>query len=162
MRRQALFLNGVYRHVLDGILRAQSREPEETFYLQPYKTNAIKEFEKAPPTVLNPVRLYISTSDDLPNVSYSATIIGWTDKTKLDSPTRVEIDSQIKRHGYESGIYDFDPPEPGRHMVNLISIRHLTEMAIPFSVANLIKVRDRKRLSQNRNRAGGWSYVFEL
>lgn len=49
MTTEALFLNGVYESVLKGITDAQERAgPDEIFYLQPFKSQAIAKFRKDP------------------------------------------------------------------------------------------------------------------
>ena len=162
MNKQAFFLNGVYQSVLDQILVALSREPGETFYLQPFSTVAIKDFREHLPTFRNPVRLYASTTDNLPTVSYCADIIGWADKTSLSQSDFAEIDRKIKIGRYDPGLYDFDPPLQGKNMINLLYIKRLIKLTSPFSVSKLTKISDGKPLSTNRTRSGGWSYVYEL
>ena len=41
MNDWALFINGIYRSVLDEILSTQSHDPEITLFLQPYGGKAI-------------------------------------------------------------------------------------------------------------------------
>lgn len=153
MEDVALFLNGVYESVLDQILCAQEKEPDGTFYLQPYKSVAMARFRQEPPTIL-----YASTTDNLAEVSYCADIVGWLDKRKLDKNGAEwkRIDKSIRDGGYDPGIYG---AEEG--MVNLVFIRSLVKLAAPFSVASLIKISDGEPLSTNRTRSGGWSYVIK-
>ncbi len=149
----ALFLNGVYESVLDEILRAQEREHDDTFYLQPYKSVAMARFRQDPPTIL-----YVSTGKNLAEVSYRADIVGWMDKRRMDknSPEWKRIDKSIREGGYDPGIYG---AEEG--MVNLVFIQRLVKLASPFSVSRLIKISDGNPLSTNRTRSGGWSYVIK-
>ena len=162
MNAEALFLNGVYQHVLEGIVAAQRRAVrEETFYLQPYKSGAIAKFREDPPTVHKPTVLYASTTDNLPTVSYCARIVGWRDKTILSKSEWYRIDGKIRRWDYDNGLYDFEPPQPGKRMVNLLCIQQLVKLESPFSVSCLIKISDGKPLSTNRTRSGGWSYVVK-
>ena len=149
----ALFLNGVYESVLDEILRAQEREHDDTFYLQPYKSVAMARFRQDPPTIL-----YVSTGKNLAEVSYRADIVGWMDKRRMDknSPEWKRIDKSIREGGYDPGIYG---AEEG--MVNLVFIQRLVKLASPCSVSRLIKISDGNPLSTNRTRSGGWSYVIK-
>ena len=64
MAQVALFLNGVYRDVLEDIVKVQRWLPELVLYLQPYKKEPIKRFQANPPTVQNPTKFYTSTTDD--------------------------------------------------------------------------------------------------
>ncbi len=154
MKSEAFFLNGVYRSVLEGILAAQEKAPDNIFYLQPYSTSPIANFRDDPPIPSRPTVLYASTTEDLPTVSYRAEIIGWKDKTSLDEPERQRIDREIRHWGYDPGIY-------GEEMVNLIFIRDLVRLDPPFRVTKLIKISEGKPLSDKRSRSGGWSYVYE-
>ncbi|MDE0078991.1 MAG: hypothetical protein OXO50_15830 [Caldilineaceae bacterium] len=162
MTAEVLFLNGVYESVLKGIIDAQKgAEPDEIFYLQPYKSHAIAKLRENPPTACKPTTLYLSTTDKLSTVSYRAKIVGWKDKTGLDGSEWAGIDREIRRRGYEkSGLYDFDPPKKdGKRMVNLLCIQELVKLESPFSVSCLIKIGDGKPLSDKRTTSGGWSYV---
>ena len=161
MTDEALFLNGVYESVLEGIIRAQREAgPDEVFYLQPYKSQAIAKFREDPPTAHIPTTLYLSTTDSLSTVSYRAQIVGWKDKRCLDGPERERICGEIMRWGYDSsGLYGIDLCEPQKSMVNLLYIQDLVRLESSFSVACLIKTSDGKPLSDKRATAGGWSYV---
>lgn len=161
MTDEALFLNGVYGGVLEGIIDAQKRAgADEVFYLQPFKSMAIAKFRKDPPTASSPTALYLSTTDSLSTVSYRAKVVGWKDKRRLHKSERDRIDAEIRRWRYDkSGLYDFDPKETEKRMVNLLCIQELVKLDSPFSVSCLIKTSDGKPLSANRTRSGGWSYV---
>lgn len=153
MEDVALFLNGVYKSVLDEILSAQEKAPDDTFYLQPFKSVAMARFRQDPPTIL-----YASTTKNLAEVSYCADIVGWLDKRRMDrnGPEWKRIDESIRAGGYDTGIYG---TEEG--MVNLVFIRRLVKLASPFSVSRLTKISDGEPLSTNRTRSGGWSYVIK-
>lgn len=161
MTDEVLFLNGVYESVLKGIIRAQKKAgPDEVFYLQPYKRQAIAKFRKDPPTILSPTILYLSVTDNLPTVSYCAKIVDWKDKRCLDGPERERICGEIMRWGYDgSGLYGIDFCEPQKSMVNLLCIQELVRLESPFSVSCLIKTSDGEPLSDKRKTSGGWSYV---
>lgn len=154
----ALFLNGVYERVLDGILCAQKNAANDTFYLQPYKSVAMARFRQDPPTIL-----YASTTTDLAQVSHRADIVGWMDKRRMDKSSAEwkRIDESIRAWGYDPGLYDFDPLQTERKMVNLVFIQELVKLDPPFSVSRLIKISDGDPLSTNRTRSGGWSYVVK-
>ena len=165
VNKQALFLNGVYRSVLRGILKAQSEDPKGTFYLQPYKSQAIAKFRdnlNLRPTNANPVRLYASTTDDLSTVSFSADIVDWADKRELSQEDFDRIHNEIMSGGYNrEGLFS-ESPETGRTSVNLLYVQDLVKLACPFPVSNLSKTSDGLPLSAKRTQSGGWSYVFKL
>ena len=159
MERPALFINGIYSDVLEEILKGQSQAPDQTLFLQPYSVMPIRLLKDNPPTPDDPVRLYASTTYDLAQVSYSADIVGWEDKTDM---------SQARREELAGIINEFQPGEGGEHneipliewdSLNLLSIQRLVRLAQPFSVTELIKVSDGQPLSANRSRSGGWSPV---
>ena len=159
MRDVALFLNGVFETVLQEILEIQSHLPEQILYLQPYSSNRIVELAEHPPSTEEPVRLLISTTDDLPTVRYVCEIVGWEDKRdltgwKLNAINRVLFALQPN----EGGIYGLrEPDKPD--MVNLLCVRRLERLPKPFSVAELTNARLGGPLSTNRSQAGGWVYV---
>lgn len=76
MREEGIFFNGVYESVLEEILQIQSVLPEHILFLQPFKGQAIVGLEHNPPTVADPVRLFMSVTTDLPTVRYQAEIVG--------------------------------------------------------------------------------------
>ena len=158
MQTYSLFINGVFDGVLKEILKTQRVAPEQILFLQPYSGNPIKRLESDPPTVENPIKLYLSTSAELSKVSYMADIVGWEDKGKL-SADRCEIVGKILKcfQPGEGGLYDHS--RSGEPSVNLLSIRRLARLHHPFSVAELIKISDREPLSEHRSTSGGWSYV---
>jgi hypothetical protein len=159
MRDAALFLNGVYESVLQEILGIQAYLPEQILYLQPFSSNRIVELAKRPPSVEEPVRLFISTTEDLPTVRYVCEIVGWEDKRelagwKLNAINRVLFALQPN----EGGVYGLKEPEKP-DMVNLLCVRRMRKLSKPFSVAELINARSGGPLSTNRSQAGGWVYV---
>lgn len=58
MRQQALFINGVYRSVLEEILATQSVLPEQILFLQPFGPRAILGLQHSTPSVDDPMRLF--------------------------------------------------------------------------------------------------------
>lgn len=160
MTKKALFLNGVYDDVLQEIMTSQTAHPGEVFFIQPYKSDRITLLAGAPPTLEEPVRVYMSTTDDLKHVRYVAEIVHWEDKRLIPPDRLTQLNDQIKRlQPKENEIY----MTAGRgECTNLLFIKDLRQFPNPFSVSNLTKASDGQPLSSNRNRSGGWSYVFEL
>jgi 5-methylcytosine-specific restriction enzyme A len=157
-----LFINGVYRGVLEQIREVQRAEPERKCYLQPYATKRIRFLAERHPTPDKPVTLYLSLTDTLGLVSYRAKVIEWEDKRELArNPAAYDlIDQHIKR---------FQPTEEGlgassadgKQSVNLISVKDVERLEPPFAVSQLIKVSDDQPLRE-RTRSGSWSPVHEL
>jgi hypothetical protein len=161
MREVALFLNGVFESVLKEILEIQKYLPDQILYLQPYSSNRIVELAKKPPTCEDAVRLFISTTDHLPEVRYVCEIVGWEDKRelagwKLNAINRVLFALQPDEGGVY-GVREAGKPD----MVNLLCVRRLQKLSKPFSVAELTNVRSGEPLSTNRSQAGGWVYVVD-
>ena len=159
MDLQGLFINGIFRGVLEEIKRTHREQPDRTLYLQPYSGLAIVMLRDSPPTIRNPVRLYASTSEDPATVSYTADIVGWENKTNLTQSRRREIEETIK--SFQTGeecLYD-KSKTPGKPSLNLVHIRGLVELPSPFCVTNLIKISDGKPWSPNKTSPGGWSRV---
>ena len=155
----ALFINGIYRSVLDEILSTQSQRPEMTLFLQPYGGGAIVRLRDNTPSPESPVTLYASTTDDLKTVSYAADIVGWENKLTMSESIRQEVDAIIRRYQPgEDGLYDASAT-PGSPSLNLLYVRRMVKLEAPFSAAQLIKTSDGKPLSTNRSRSGGYSYV---
>jgi 5-methylcytosine-specific restriction endonuclease McrA len=160
MQNKALFLNGVYENVLKQIVASQPTHPGEVFFLQPYKSHRIKVFAESPPSPKEPVRVYISTTNDLKHVHYVAEIVHWEDKRTIPPDRLRLLNKRIRKlQPKEKEIYR---TAAGRECTNLLSIRNLRRLAKPFSVAHLTKTADGQRLSSNRSRSGGWSYVLEI
>jgi 5-methylcytosine-specific restriction protein A len=160
LKSEALFINGVYESVLQEILAVQGELPEHLMYLQPYSGYAITKLKAAPPTVDEPVRLYVSTTDDLAMVSYQAEIVGWEDKRKLSQTKRDVLNRVIGalQPGEEGGLYN--AAKEGKESVNLLYIRRLQKLDIPFRVSELTKTSNNEPYSENRSQSGGWSYVI--
>jgi 5-methylcytosine-specific restriction protein A len=157
---KALFINGVFASVLQEIIEALKQEPELTCYLQPYSNRIIKELEKSPPYPESPMRLYISTTEQLDKIVYQADIVGWEDKRFISPDRREDIDEHIKKYQPKEGglYYTINGKEC---CVNLILIKYLKKLQEVLAVENLIKVSDKLPMKK-RSRAGGWSYVYEL
>ncbi len=157
---KALFLNGVYRDVLDEIFSGQKTTPAPVYYLQPYSSDKIKLLSESELSKDNPISVYISTTDSLGMISYSAEVIGWEDKRKIKSARFQVLKQHIQKwQPEEEDIYMTAPN--GRKCTNLISIVNLHQFTNPISVGNLIKVSDNNPLKA-RTQSGRWSYVFKL
>lgn len=157
MRSEALYINGIFREVLDDIAEVHKTRPELQLYLQPYAESPMTHLRDAPPDKSDPARLYASTTDDLQHVSYTADIIRWEDKTTIPDRRRERI---LKR------IADYQPTEDGLYNVpedgisrNLLCVLRMRRLDKPFSVTKLIKTIDNEPLGV-RSTAGGWAYVF--
>lgn len=169
MPEVALFINGIYRSVLEEIRETQSEFPDCTLFLQPYSGDTIRMLQKDVPSPEAPVTLYASTTDDLSNISYVAEIVGWEDKTVMSPARRQEVNDLIQR--YQPGER-LDPEEPAglynasrnpaRPSKNLLHIRRMVKLDAPFSVGQLIKSSNNKPHSTNRTTPGRWVPVHKL
>lgn len=159
MRSEALFINGVYRGVLEEILKIQRELPEHIMYLQPYSGGAITHLRDAPPSIEDPMLLMLSITDDLATIHYAAELVGWDDKTRLSAAKREVLNRVIGAlQPGEKELYDASQTDDGRS-VNLLYVRRVRRLAKPFTVTRLIKVMDGTPVSDRRTTAGGWSYV---
>ena len=169
MPEVALFMNGIYRSVLEEIRETQSEFPDCTLFLQPYSGYPIRLFRKDVPTPEAPVTLYASTTDDLSNISYVAEIVGWEDKTVMTPSRRQEVNDLIQRHQPGEKLTSEEPAglynasrDPDRPSKNLLHIHRMVRLDVPFSVGQLIKTSNGKPYSTNRKTPGSWSPVHKL
>jgi len=159
VRQQALFKNGVYESVLQEILKIQSVLPEQILFLQPHGPRPILNLQDSPPSVDDPMRLFLSTTDDFGHVRDTAEIVGWDDKTLLHGERREAIEHVLNAlQPSERGLYDASTP-PGGKSINLIHIRRLKRLDQPLPVQRLLKVYGGSPLLP-RTQAGGWAYVW--
>ncbi len=155
----AIFLNGVYESVLQEILESQRHEPEMICFLQPYSSSRIVLLEKDNPSIQSPVPMYISTTTHLGTVSYKAMIVGWENKQEMSKGRLAAVNAAIKQNQpNEQSVYM--QSSDNKSCVNLISVKYLTPLPNPVSVANLVK-RDGSPVKP-RTRAGNWAYVSTL
>jgi 5-methylcytosine-specific restriction enzyme A len=155
----ALYLNGVFETVLNEILIVQEKQPELICYLQPYTPKKIAGLEELPPTPERPMRLYISTTGNLEQVTYHAELVGWRDKQVIPADELEKLNEHIQRfQPKEEGIYQ---EHQGKPCKNLLFIRSLERLRHPFPVGRLIKISDGQSY-KTRSQAGGWSSVIEL
>lgn len=68
----ALFINGIYGGVLTEIMNAQEAHGGGEYFLQPYKGHVITLLRKRQPTRETPIWLYISTTENLSQICYTA------------------------------------------------------------------------------------------
>ena len=92
----ALFINGVFKTVIEEIREAQEDNPQNICYLQPYKDERMHRLAEMLPNSRSPITLYVSTTDSLPEVSYKAKIVGWEDKRKLSVSRLAELNVCIQ------------------------------------------------------------------
>ena len=155
----AVYLNGVFRSVLEEVIAAQSKEASLVCYLQPYKPTAMKELQKHPPTVGTSVPLLMSVTDSLGLVSYQADIVGWQDKRELSEVQIQSLNAHFAVHQPNEGQVHLGV-QGAASSVNLIAVRNVRPIAEAYAVSCLTKLSDGTPL-QKRSRAGGWSYVME-
>jgi len=159
MRPEALFLNGVIEEVLLEIMEVQGALPEQVMFLQPHKGEGMARLREQRPTADEPLFLLISLTTDLAKVHYAAEIVGWDDKRHLADEKRRVLNRLIcTLQPKEGGLYDASRMVGGKS-VNLLHVRRLRRLRTPFSVGQLGKIADSEPLSEERTRAGGWSYV---
>ena len=94
VREEAIFINGVYRGVIEEMLLVQGQVPEHIMFLQPHAAERIVHLADSPPSVEDRVRLFLSTTEELPIVRYTAEIVGWENKTTLPE-TKVTVVSRL-------------------------------------------------------------------
>ncbi len=161
---QALFLNGVFEEVLEEIIQAQKHDGSLICTLQPYSGRVIKFLEKTDFAVNPSIPFYISTTTDLKHICYMAEIVGWEDKRTLvnNSNKLKKLNDQIGRYQpIQKEVYFFSDEEKTKECVNLIRVKALKRLIIPFQVGNLIKVSDGTPYKP-RTQPGGWSPVNEV
>jgi len=157
----ALFINGIFNHVLAEILKAQSAHGGREYFLQPRKGEVIKFLKKRQPTTEDPIRLYISTTENLSQICYTAEIVGWQDKRELSDQRRKEVATALKRDQPGEADYFMKFGRCANKAVNLITIRSLRQLDSLHSTSLLRKVSDDLPLKK-RSRAGGWSEVYDI
>jgi hypothetical protein len=160
MSIEGIFINGVFSTVVCDILNVQASVPDQVLYLQPFSGGRIAKLSKNPPSLDQPVRLFLSLTGDLSTVSHTCEIVGWNDKREFAGRRREIIEKVIGLfQPTEGGVYSRPQGEEGSECVNLLHVRRMRQLSKPFSVGELIKLGDDQPLSTNRTRAGGWVYV---
>lgn len=152
----ALVLNGVFEEVLEEIISAQKLKEVDNFFLQPYSGFNIRYLKRNNPSEDYPIQLFISPSNNLNNICYTAQIVGWQNKMFISEPRFIIVDDFIKKYQpKEGGLYK---EIKGKKCVNLISIKNLVKLETPFSTSLLTKISNQKPLKK-RTQSGHWSYV---
>jgi 5-methylcytosine-specific restriction protein A len=156
----ALFINGIYDTVLTEILAAQAAQGGGESFLQPYRRDVISMFRENPPSPNSPVPLYVSTTENLTKICYTAEIIKWEDKRELSESRRQIVMHYLETYqAKECDLFRGTELGDGK-AVNLITIRNLRRLSIWPPTSLLIKKSNGLPLKE-RNRAGGWSEVYE-
>lgn len=151
MSTTAIFYRGMYKEQLKRMRHVQDRDKSIRLFLQPYSRLAIAKLRDDPPTLINPVTLYLSTNEEFAKVAWRAEVIDWRDKRELSAEERQKVDREV-RH-YDSDLYGID-----EGMVNLIQVRNLVHLDPGFSVIELTKINGGGAVSENAFRSG-WVYV---
>lgn len=154
----ALYMNGVYEDGLRDIVRCHHNDPNTVCYLQPHGSRIITRLRDDKPDPFDPVELYISTSTDLGNVRYHASIVDWRHKESLTEHELVGMNEHIRIHQPgEGSIYG---EMHGRVSVNLISVVGMTKLVTPLPANHLKKIDNNKSL-RIRRQPGSFSYVHQ-
>jgi hypothetical protein len=157
MRDEAVFINGIYRGVLDEILVVQEHLPDQILFLQPHKSQPIKHLMVSPPAVDDPVQLLASTTERLGEVEFAGEIVGWDDKRNLPEHRWHAISRIVwSLQSTEGGVYD---RAAGSRCVNLLHVRRLRRLKRSIPVTQLIKTENGQPIRGERSRAGSWTYV---
>lgn len=155
----ALFINGIYDAVMTDILAAQAAGETESF-LQPYSGSVVRMLKEKSPSSESPVRLYVSTTEKLSNICYTAEIIGWEDKRELSESRRQTVLRYLEQfQPKECDLFRGDALGEGK-AINLITVRNLRGLETLPPTSFLVKRSDGLPLKK-RTRAGGWSEVFD-
>lgn len=157
----ALFINGIYDQVLTEIMAAQQMLGGGEFFLQPYKGQAIGMLKAQRPSTENPIRLYMSTTENLSQICYTAEVIRWEDKRELSEQRRRKVREYLKSYQHGEVALFTGAENVGKKAVNLITIRSLVQHDTLHSTSLLRKAKDGLPLKK-RTRSGGWSEVYDL
>jgi predicted HNH restriction endonuclease len=157
----ALFINGISGDVLAEILEAQKTPAGEESFLQPYKGHIIALLKRDPPTPETPVQLYISTTENLAQICYTAKVVRWEDKRHISDKRRQQVGDYLRKYQPGEANYFREFDRKANKAVNLITIRSLKQLDSLHSTTLLRKVSDGMPLKK-RSRAGGWSEVYDI
>ncbi|KAA3618541.1 MAG: hypothetical protein D8M58_21395 [Calditrichaeota bacterium] len=159
MKSEAILIYGVYESVLKEILNVQKELPDHVMYLQPYKSSPIKHLRDEEPTSENPYKLFLTITNDLNNVHYTAEIIGWDNKTLIsEEKKKVLMRLLYTLQPEEGGLYNASRSDDGES-INLLHIRRLIKLKKPFKISTLVKTKDNNPVKEGRTSSGGWAYV---
>ena len=154
----SVYLSGIFQAVLDDIIDVQSELPELPLYIQPYKSQRMKELAANPPSPDAPTLLLMSTEEDHNLIQYAADIISWRDKRDLNERQTSILDALIKGHQpteWDTGLYS---EANGSVAVNLLAVRNVRRLKAPFSATELVNANDGSNFRE-RPLGGGWKYA---
>lgn len=151
MTEKHIYINGVYRKVIEEIL--QSNQP--IGYLQAYSPYKIKELVKYPPDEQTKWILYGSYTSNLKLIAFTAEIVNWEDKQNLSNERKVEVSEFLKT--YQPGEVELFKSDTK----NLLTITNLRVLINPVPVSRMTKLNNNQPYKE-RTRSGGWSYVIPL
>ena len=155
----ALFINGIYDAVMTDILAAQTSGESESF-LQPYRGAIIRMLKKNLPSSSSPVRLYVSTTENLSKICYTAEIVKWEDKRRISDARRREVLHHLERfQPKECNLFRGTELGEGK-AVNLITIRNLQSLG-SFHQTSVLKKTSNGLSLKPRSRSGNWSEVYD-
>lgn len=157
----ALFINGIFSDVLSEILENQKGRGVREHFLQPYKGHVIAFLKEQRPNPKTPVRLYLSTTENLSQICYTAEVVGWEDKRELSERRRKEVAALLEQNQPGESDYFVSFDKTPNKAVNLVTIRSLQPLDTLYSTSILRKVSDGLPLKK-RSRAGGWSKVYDI
>lgn len=156
----ALFINGIPDAVLTEILEAQRVQGGGDFYIQPFAGQIIKMLQESNPSPTKPVRLYVSSSENLSQIRYTALIVGWKDKRGLEADEKAVVRQHFEKHQPgELNLFDGDDKAVEK-AVNLIKIRDLVQLDQILPTELLRKVSDGLPLKRQTS-SGGWTEVYD-
>lgn len=151
MTEKHIYINGVYRKVIEEIL--QSNQPIGC--LQAYSPYRIKELVRYPPDEKTKWILYGSYTSNLKLIAFTAEIVKWENKQNLSNERKVEVSEFLKAYQpKEVDLFKSDTK-------NLLTITNLRVLINPVPVSRMIKINNNLPLKE-RTRSGGWSYVKPL
>ena len=127
----------------------------------PWKKNVIKFLKNRQPTPDDPVRLYVSTTENLSQICYTAEVIRWEDKRELSNQRREEVAAVLIQDQPDEADYFMEFDKNANKAVNLVTIRSLRHLDSLHATSLLQKASDDLRLKK-RSRAGGWSEVYDI
>lgn len=169
-RDYAIYMNGVNKGILDEMIECLNDLPEQVVYLQPYRETTIRELRDASPPVSDEERVLMvfSTMEDLTKVYYCAEVVRWEDKITIPKARKDKLDRLIRilQPNNCNRIYltnnrdhDNDYKKGNPYCKNLISLRNVRRVEVPFDIGQMIKISGGK--VEQRTQSGNFAYVHE-
>ncbi|WP_264875143.1 HNH endonuclease [Vibrio agarivorans] len=153
---KAVLFYGVFDETLREIYLECQKSTNETFYLQPKTSDAIKIIED--PSNL-PITLYVTTSNDVNTVSYQCEIMKWENKQELDGTYLDGVTDKLAiiQPSETTGAYlSFDGIAPSRH---LIHVKNMVKTSPKFPITDLILTSSDEPCKE-RSQGGGHAVVY--